>query len=254
MRFLRPLWRLPALAVWFVIAFLCALPSQFLPRERKMKRNWRLVGFWARGILKILNIRIEMAGTLPDDRGVLIVANHTGYLDIAIHAGLSGVRFAPKKEIRSWPLLGFYVDFSYPVWIDRKARSKSLESLEAFKQTMAMGCPLIVYPEGTSTDGLHGLLPFKSTPFEAAVESGCRILPLVTHYIVEPGEMNPAWFGDQSFAPHVLKLLQAQRFTARIVVLPTLRAEKGTDRKALAAQVREKMLAAYNREMGTDYA
>ncbi len=204
---------------------------------------------WARGILKILNIQVHVHGEIPQSQGVLIVSNHLGYLDILVHASLMGVRFAPKQEIRSWPFLGWYVGLSCPVWIDRKSPAKSRRTLEEFEKTMRLGIPLIVYPEGTSTDGLHGLRPFKSTPFEAVIKDRRPLLPMITTYRVPAGSMNPAWFGDQELLPHLWELLGLERIQADLYLSAPIRPE-GSDRKELAAKTREIMLQSYREHTG----
>lgn len=204
---------------------------------------------WAAGIRDIMNVHTHIHGNLPESKGVLLVSNHLGYLDIVVHASFMGVRFAPKKEIRTWPILGPYLGLSQPVWIDRKNRSKSQETLLEFEKTLELEVPLIVYPEGTSTDGLHGLLPFKSTPFEAAIKNNRPIQPMITLYKVPEGSMNPAWFGDQELLPHVWELLGIREFQADIYLLPPVYPNQYANRKELAEAVREKMLAVYQKVM-----
>ena len=248
--FFRKIYRIVSLLGWFLFMAAGTLLRRRGNRpEETIRLASRDTGRWARGILKILNIRLAVHGEIPQSQGVLIVSNHLGYLDIVVHASLMGVRFAPKQEIRSWPFLGWYVGLSCPVWIDRKSPAKSRQTLEEFEKTLRLGIPLIVYPEGTSTDGLHGLRPFKSTPFEAAIKDNRPLLPIVTVYTVPEGAMNPAWFGDQQLVPHVWKLLGIREIRADLYLSPPILPE-GLDRKTLAGKTRTIMQESYRKHTG----
>lgn len=250
--FFRKTYRILRLAVWFLfMALRTILAGLGKTPDEKIRIASRDTGRWARGILKILNIRLEVHGEMPQSQGVLIVSNHLGYLDIIVHASLMGVRFAPKKEIRSWPFLGWYIGLSRPVWIDRKSPAKSRQTLEEFEKTLELSVPLIVYPEGTSTDGLHGLRPFKSTPFEAAIKDNRPLMPIVTVYTVPEGAMNPAWFGDQELLPHVWVILGIKQIKADVTISAPLLPE-GLNRKELAEKTRAIMLASYRELTGIE--
>lgn len=251
-RFFRKIFRIIRLLLWMPnvgLRTIFALRGKS-PDERIQTAS-RYTIQWAVGIRDILNVKTHIHGKTPETGGVLLVSNHLGYLDIIIHASFMGVRFAPKKEIRSWPVLGPYLGLSQPVWIDRKNRSKSQESLREFEKTLELEVPLIVYPEGTSTDGLHGLLPFKSTPFEAAIRNNRPIQPVITRYRVPEGAMNPAWFGDQELLPHVWELLGIPEIHADIHLLPPIYPNNYSNRKQLAEAVREEMMKVYRNIMET---
>lgn len=198
---------------------------------------------WGRGLMRIFNIHIHCHGENPlaGDRreGMLIVSNHLGYVDVFVHGALFGIRFAPKAEIRKWPILGLYTSFVHPVWVDRSSKMKSKKCVEEFRATLLNGVPLIVYPEGTSTEGVE-VLPFKSSLFDIVTDGESRILPVVTRYRVPEGAATPCWFGDISMGRHLWDFLAIPRIDADIYILPPVRS--GTkERKELACQVQEKI-------------
>ena len=208
---------------------------------------------WARGSAWIANHRITVYGDPDAFQGGLIVGNHQGYLDIVAHASTFCIRFAPKKEIRSWPFLGFMIGLNRPVWIDRKSRQKSKETAEEMVETMRNGIAMLVYPEGTSTDGMHGLLPFKSTPFEAAAELSLPIQPTLLFYEGVPKQTEPlAWYGEQKLLPHIWRILGLKEIRMRVYILPIIRPEPGEDRKALARRVHDMMEKEYWRVKDND--
>lgn len=240
--------RLLALLAWLFYMMLRALPySLFRERWSSVRDVCKVTGLWGAGLLRVLNVKLELNGCEAPIEGELVVSNHLGVLDILVHAAAFAFRFAPKSDIRSWPLLGAYVGLSHPVWIDRRNKVKSQECLEELRQTLLHGVPLIVYPEGTSSDGKAGVLPFKSTPFEAAVRDNVPVRPVLTLYRVPPGsKVDPCWYGDMTLLPHVWSLLSAPGIVAELHVLPPVKPE-GRDRKALAEAVHSLLEIEYGR-------
>lgn len=248
----RKILRILRLLVWFLYMLLKAtLRLIGKPENEKIAAGAELAGEWARGILHILNIRVTLHGSLPETKGILLVSNHQSYVDVLVHASLAGLRFAPKQEIRRWFLLGPYIGLSRPVWIDRKSPTKSRATLAEFEHTLALGVPLLVYPEGTTTDGLHGLLPFKSTPFEAVLRERRPVQPLITVYHVPCGTMNPAWYGDQELLPHIWQLLGLKEILVDVYSCKQIKPET-ENRKELAERVCREMSEAYCRHTGIE--
>lgn len=246
-RFWKVVW-------WFIVS------SIRVHRDQKGRSGWDAVACsarhareWARGSARIFNFEIEVHGDPQQFPGGLIVSNHQGYLDILTHAAIFPIRFAPKMEMRKWPVLGPFVAQSRPIWINRTSRQKSKEAADEMIATLEHKINLLVYPEGTSTDGEHGLLPFKSTPFEAAVEAGCRIQPLLTFFSSgDPNAYPLAWFGHAALFPHIWRILGLSHVKADVYILPVVEPVPGENRKELAARVHELMCAEYKRIKGHD--
>ncbi len=80
---------------------------------------------------------------------------------------------------------------------------------------LAEGVPVLLFPEGTSTDGTE-VMRFHSTLFAPAVERRLLVTPAAIFY--EPHgdllEKDVCWFGDASFLPHLLRVLGITGFTA----------------------------------------
>jgi len=229
----RRLYRLFLLVPWLAWMALVSLKISY-QRDRWLAVQGMIgqIQKWARGLLRILNIRLIVHPEGVGYQGGLLVSNHMGYLDIVVHAAFSGMRFCPKSDVRSWPVMGWYVELTHPIWIDRRSRLKSKEALQEFCSTLEHGVPLIVYPEGTSTDGKQ-VLPFKTSSFEVASTGGFAIQPIVTIYRVPEGADSPCWYTDIGMVPHLWKLLGIPWIQCDIYVLPQIAAE-GRTRKELA--------------------
>ena len=252
MRILRRIYRVIALFLWGSWHGIYSLPIRYLYKEdHSISRMALQTKYWGGGIVKILGIRTIVHGS-PEEyqkTGGLVVANHQSYVDVFLHASIFGLRFTPKKEIKSWPILGWYTDMTRPIWVDRDSRQASGGLMEQFRDTLRHKVPLIVYPEGTTSDGRSGLKEFKTTPFETVCVTDIPVQPVISIYHPAPGDMHPAWYGDATFMPHLWALLGNRRSTADVYILPLIYPE-GRNRKQLAKAVRDAMLKAYCEHTG----
>ncbi|QSH40555.1 lysophospholipid acyltransferase family protein [Lentisphaerota bacterium ZTH] len=243
MAFIRRLYKLLLITLWlpvigFFSFFICLGGWGSIRRVSFCSRIWGHV------IVKILNIKVKVYGDFSSFKGGLIVSNHMGYLDVLVHASLFPIRFAPNIGIRSWPFLGWYLSISRPIWIDRASRQKSRKLLQEFKDTMDHNIPLLVYPEGTSTSGDDGILPFKSTSFEAVSGNGYPILPLITVYKKAPDGSNLSWHGKMTLVPHLWRILGHKEMHAEVHVMDIIQSEH-RGRKELAKSVHHTMEELY---------
>jgi 1-acyl-sn-glycerol-3-phosphate acyltransferase len=106
------------------------------------------------------------------------------------------------------------------------------------EQALAAGALVVIFPEGTSTNG-ETILPFRTSLLEPAARGNHDLAIGWLHYELEDGDARQevCYWGDHSFFPHVLRLLGKKSIRA------TLRFEKfqraTDDRKVLANQLRD---------------
>ena len=243
MTFLRKLWRLGKFLLWMwpfaIYSIFCGMGGR-----AGIKRVAYCTRAWGKFLVKNFAVEVKFVCNHPIEEGMLIVSNHQSYVDVLLHASLFPIRFTPKKEIKYWPILGFYLGISRPLWVDRKNRQKSTEMVEEIHRTLADGVSLLVYPEGTTSDGEHGMLPFKPTAFATVIGTDFKIQPVITRYVREKDNWNPAWYGDQTLLPHLWKFIGRKRTKVVVTALPPVTPLPGEDRKQLAARVESLMLEA----------
>ena len=229
----RRIYRLSLLLFWLIWMALVSLRIAYRrDRWSSIQGMAGQIQKWGRGLLRIFNIKLTVHPPDAEYHGGLVVSNHMGYVDIFVHSALCRMRFCPKSDVKSWPVLGWYAELTHPIWIDRRSRLKSKDALNEFCLTLEHGIPLIVYPEGTSTDGKQ-VLPFKTSSFEVAAAGGFPIQPVVTIYRVPAGSDSPCWYTDIGILPHLWQLLGIPSIQCDVYVLPQIRAE-GRSRKELS--------------------
>ncbi len=237
------LYKITAIILWSIFLGIVSIPYQLRGSWSNIKKLCRMTQLWHIGTARIINLRVKVYGDIPKTSGVLLVSNHLGYIDIVTHGAILPMRYSPKIDIAGWPVLGWYIGLSRPIWIHRESKSSSKKILRNYIKTMRHGIDLAVYPEGTSTDGKHGILPFKSTPFEAAIEGDIPIVPVITRYIDDP-KNTVCWYGEMTLLPHMWQVLGMPSIKAEVHFLKPISPSKMT-RKELAGFVHDMMSKEY---------
>ncbi|MEI7607808.1 MAG: lysophospholipid acyltransferase family protein, partial [Rhodospirillaceae bacterium] len=132
------------------------------------------------------------------------------------------------------------------VFIDRKAKREVAQQGETLVGRLMAGDSLILFPEGTSSDG-NRVLPFKTALFAVASQ---RIddRPLTVQPVsltataldgIPLGRMlRPlyAWYGDMDLGPHLWQFAKLGGVTVAVEFHPPLTVDDAGSRKALADQ------------------
>ncbi len=188
---------------------------------------------WCASALQRLNIQIKTDGVFPA-RG-LLVANHLSYLDILVFSALSPSVFVAKQEVRSWPLFGLMAKMAGTVFVDRTRSADTHRANAEMSQALSDGVVVVLFPEGTSSDG-SAVLPFRPALFEAAVTAGEYISSAHISYELDEGSVanDVCYWGPMTFFPHLVRLLSKGTIRARVRFASEIK--KFGDRK-LAAQI-----------------
>lgn len=242
---------LKAKAILRLTGFLLVMLVFFLPlqfalllhikplRDIILQQFYRLAG-------KCWGVRIVQHGTVTNARPLLVVSNHSSYLDIPVLGQAAPVRFTPKSEIRSWPLIGWLSVLAGCVFIERR-RDKTTQARKELEVVLGRGEVISLFPEGSTNDGSE-LLPFHSSFFSLAemTTNGqpLQVQPVGIIYTKKDGtafnraEMDKvAWYAEMEFVPHLWEYLQTDGVLATMTFhTPLTLAESGGDRKALTKQ------------------
>ena len=136
---------------------------------------------WARPALFLLGTRVKTVGKQQIQKGVpyVVMANHCSYLDIpSLYVSLPvTLHFVAKKELKRMPFLGWYLQLSGTVLIDRKNTAAAKESLAEAAKKVKKGHHVVIFPEGTASK-TGEMNAFKKGGFFLAEEAGATIVPV----------------------------------------------------------------------------
>lgn len=218
--------------VMFVPVFLLWCLTLERLRARLVCVFYTIVGY-------VTGLKLKVEGELSKDRPLLLVANHSSYLDIFVLGTVVPLSFTPKREIRSWPIIGFFCVLADCVFIERKPADMQRAQAE-MAERLSNGKVVALFPEGTTGDGIN-VMPFKSGFLSLAEDHKLPLQPAViayTHIGAVPlsaeNREKVAWIGEASFVDHFWRLLKFPSVSVTVKLYPVERIEKYEDRKELA--------------------
>ena len=215
--------------------FTAALVSQ--KKRRLARAAW--LSRASRRHLKIFGYSASVTGEIP--KSGLLVSNHLSYLDILAICATAPAVFVSKADVRRWPLFGWLAAIGGTVFIERERRTHVGTVNREIENALADGALVVVFPEGTSSNG-ETVLPFRASLLEPALRGGHPISVAWLHYDLADGDAKQevCYWGDHSFFPHLLNLMGKRRVRA---TLRFAKFDRTTgDRKELAQQLRAAVL------------
>lgn len=166
-------------------------------------------------MLSGIGVAIDVNGSIPEPG--LIVSNHLSYLDILVFSAVTNCIFVSKREVKSWPGIGWISSFSGTIYIDRTRRAETHAIQSEMEAALSNGTRLVLFPEGTSSDGSR-VMHFHSSLFQPAMEVGARITAAAIAYSIPDGDAarEACYWGDMTLLPHLLNLLTKESVQVRL--------------------------------------
>jgi 1-acyl-sn-glycerol-3-phosphate acyltransferase len=148
------------------------------------KRGTILHGFarnWSKLIMKTIFSPVRVTGLerIDASRTYVYAVNHASALDIPVlYASLPfQFRIVHKKELLSYPVIGWHLKRSGQVCVDQQNPSHSVGQIKSAVRTLKNGMPLVIFPEGGRTaDG--NIQPFLAGAFFMAIKANVDIVPV----------------------------------------------------------------------------
>ena len=218
-----------AVSLFFLIAASLFRIVLFLVPYKRRAMSAGLTVLWARATLAVLGISVTAEGREHlAERGMLIASNHQSYLDIIILASTVPALFVAKREVRSWPLLGWLATLGGTLYIDRSAFRGAIAAMENIVRALREKVNVIIFPEGTSTNG-EQIIRFKPSLFRSALLAKRSVLPVTINYRsvngVQADRSNCdlfCWYGEMTFTDHFWALLKTHALTVSVTFHPII--------------------------------
>lgn len=193
----------------------------------------------SRRVLRIFRTEIRTSGTVPTSG--LLVSNHLSYVDILVISSVTPAMFVAKREVRSWPVFGFFAKCAGTLFVDREHRSRVGQTTGEIQTALDQGALVVLFPEGTSSNG-ETVLPFKSSLLEPATRQTHSLFAGLIQYKLDDGNVSEeiCYWKDMTLVPHLFNLLSKKIIRAQVSFTPIR--EGSTDRKELARQLHSEIL------------
>ncbi len=238
------------------------IPAQMLIAGPIFRDRDTLPQLFAKGLRKIMGIKIEFNGAAIEKSGPMIYnGNHVSYLDPLIMGSFVKGAYVSKHEVSEWPVAGSIGRAVGMIFVIRNQNGKYIPEAQAQTiEALNKDRNVLVYPEATTSDGTD-VLPFKmgviSVPFNNV--SGVRLekenvrmqsfAMRVTH--IDGKELKShdyaedkySWHGDNCvpMGEHFRELLKVRSVRIEVTALPVMDPKDYDDRRSFAAAARERI-------------
>ncbi len=248
------LFYLGLLVMAYMVCCLPFFPVFYLSPQGYRKINACMVSFFSAALLRLMGVTIATCKN-PGRRkpGYLIVSNHLSYIDVLILSKLFPGCFVTSVEIRQTPFLGHITTLAGCVFVERRTRRFLVRETREISTALNNGLNVIVFPEGTSSNG-DTVLRFRQPLFQAAVDSGKDILPVCISYeeinhipVTRRNRDMVFWYGDMTFFDHFAGLSQIHHIRVRVTLFPPLSVTLGYKTAALSEKAHKIVKATYLR-------
>lgn len=204
---------------------------------------------WCSQVLDILGVKVHVHGQIPapSTQATLFVANHVSWIDIWVLKAQLPMRFVSKSEIRGWPVIGWLAEQAGTLFVTRHKRQETGKTMGSVEEALRERANLCFFPEGTTTDGTE-LKPFKTSLFQAAVNTRARVWPMMIFYPFPQGGANTevAYYGDITMLQSLRKVLSQKEIVVELEFSEPLETE-WSERRQLAQQARRAIASRWSR-------
>jgi 1-acyl-sn-glycerol-3-phosphate acyltransferase len=209
------------------------LPFLRASKRRAARAEW--LHRWCHFAGRVLGLRLTTQGVIPSSG--LLVCNHLSYLDIIALSALRPCVFVAKRDVKAWPLFGWLARAAGTAFVERERRLAAASEVAQIRAAIDSGLLVVLFPEGTSSDGAT-VLPFKSSLLQAAIASRCPIAAAGIDYHLAEGSVadEVCYWRDMTLVPHLLNLFRKRSIEATVRF--SLAKPRGADRKTLARELR----------------
>ncbi len=212
---------------------------------------------WCRRIVRWLGIVCTIDGPIPaaGENSPAVVSNHLTYLDILVYSATRPFVMVAKSEVRHWPLIGWITAQAGTIYVQRAdvkgGRTQTYDEVNAaMAEAFRSGLPVLFFPEGTTSDGTSGVLPFRRGLFHSVLRAGVQLKTAAVAYSLdvpddETSLANHVCFvGDAEFGPHLFRCLGITGLHVHVCFGE--QAVEGQDRFALALRAQEHVARHYD--------
>ncbi|RPE80054.1 lysophospholipid acyltransferase family protein [Vulcaniibacterium tengchongense] len=247
---LRYAYRVPLL-LWHVLVDLPLVLLMMTPLTRNLRigeetLEHRLIRAWSAGLMRIFGFRLRRFGE-PLPGAAMFVANHVSWIDIEALHSQRMMGFVAKREIQSWPVVGWLAARGETIFHARGSTESLGGVLHEMLGRLRGGRSVGVFPEG-GTRGGREIGPFHARIFLAAVEAGVPVQPVALRY-GERGEAQHvvAFQPRESFLANFLRLLGEPPRPAEVHFLEPIQPGQAEGRRRIAELARARIVEAMTR-------
>ncbi len=169
----------PLIWLYTVVLGLVATLVSFVADRERILHNFARAWSWA--IMKTIFSPVKVTGLEKIDttKPLVYAVTHASALDIPVLYVYLPFQFriAFKKELLSYPIIGWHLKRSGQICVDQQNPGASIGSIRSALKSLKAGTPLVIFPEGGRTpDG--EIEPFLPGAFFLAIKARVDVVPV----------------------------------------------------------------------------
>ncbi|WAB99030.1 MULTISPECIES: lysophospholipid acyltransferase family protein [Pseudomonas] len=236
---LRVFARLARLLLVLLLGMLMAsviAVGERLGSKASIERRQRWTCLFMKRLVAALPFDVQVIGELPK-RPMLWVSNHVSWTDIPLLGMLLPLSFLSKAEVRHWPVAGWLAEKAGTLFI-RRGGGDSQRLREQISAQLGDARPLLIFPEGTTTDGRQ-VRTFHGRLLAGAIDQGVAVQPVALAYLRNgEADLVAPFIGNDDLVAHLLRLFAEPRGKVCIHLLQPI-SSVNKERAALALQAQQ---------------
>ena len=235
---------------------LVLLPVQLVGLRFDLKIRRYIPRLWHRVACRVLGLKVRVHGRLETSRPLLITANHASWKDIMVLGSIADVVYIAKSEVRGWPVFGILARLQATIFVEREQRQKTGDQVDEIAKRLTGGEIVVLFPEGTTSDG-NQLLEIKTSLFGAAAsavphapEGVVHIQPVSIAYTGVHGMAMgryhrplAAWPGDIELLPHLLGIAREGAVDVDVDFGERVEYSRASNRKQVSREIETRIRA-----------
>ena len=143
----------PLIWMYTVVLGIVSIPVSLFGNQGRILHGF--ARFWSWLIMKTIASPTKVTGMdeIDTSKPHVYAVNHASALDIPVlYVYLPfEFRIAFKKELLSYPIVGWHLKRSGQICVDQQNPSRSIGSIRAALKSLKSGMPLVIFPEGGRT-------------------------------------------------------------------------------------------------------
>ncbi|HKJ63548.1 MAG TPA: lysophospholipid acyltransferase family protein [Hyphomicrobiales bacterium] len=237
-------FRASIILFFFLLLTLPLMPIQALLIALRVDAARYVPHWYHKLVCRLMGVRVHLSGATVADGPMLLVSNHISWVDIPVLASIAPLSFVAKREVSTWPFVSSLAKLQRTIFIDRTRRAAVTETREEILKRLNASERILLFAEGTSSDG-NQVLDFKSSLFAAIEEKEgengyklqtCAIVYTHIHGLPMNRQQRPAiaWYGDMDMLSHAWGVLKSGPIDVRVRLGEPISIKDVGDRKKLA--------------------
>ena len=251
-------FRFLSILFWLIVFFLRAIIIKARTKDPILLRK-KLAGntsFTSRKMLKPFGLKVNVINrqnlNILKQENHLVIANHVSYTDIVVLSSAHPFVFITSTEMAANPVLGDITRYGGSLFTNRQKHTSLPQEINNFSNALIQGFDLMLFPEGTSTNGAT-ISEFRKSLFQTSITAQKPILPICVRYKTIDGKLietqtqrdKVCWYGDMFFLPHFWEIIKHQ-FEVEVTILDEIPFDSAINRQQLCEKVHQQLLAVYN--------